>query len=335
MGKPKPEKRAAASSADTAAASPSPVINYPLIFAAALAGAVLSYLVMPATSSSFAKPTTSYVDRSVDPAVARLKVSIITPTTGSRHHYHEALYKCFSSQTHENKELLVYDDSAKPSPFFSSLSDTRVKYIHIPKTKSTVTVGAKRNRLVQEAQGDLIAHFDDDDYYAPEYLIRMIATLVREDSRVAKLTGWFMYSRAQQFFGYWDMNTDSRINPWQPEQEAITLHYDRSLATYIARRMAFPATNWQGYGFSYLYYKKVWEEVGPFESVNLDEDAPWLRKVGDAAIRVSKVNDHEGIAMKFIHKNCTSNVISQYRLPHFIAEKVFGDNVLPYIQNLS
>jgi hypothetical protein len=42
-------------------------------------------------------------------------------------------------------------------------------------------VGEKRNWLVQHATGDYVAHFDDDDYYAPHYISRMVSQILELD----------------------------------------------------------------------------------------------------------------------------------------------------------
>src|SRR5581483_12155914 len=93
-----------------------------------------------------------------------MKVSVVTPTY-AREKYLPSLHACFSAQTHAERELLVLDDSPAPSAFFRGLADPRVRYLHVP---GRLTIGEKRNRLIELATGEAIAFFDDDDYYAPE-----------------------------------------------------------------------------------------------------------------------------------------------------------------------
>ena len=59
-------------------------------------------------------------------------LSVLSPTTFERSWAHESLYRCFAHQSYANKELVVLDTGVAPSPFFSSLDDTRVRYTHIP-----------------------------------------------------------------------------------------------------------------------------------------------------------------------------------------------------------
>ena len=58
-------------------------------------------------------------------------VSVLAPTTSDRHWAHANLYRCFDHQNWPNKELVVLDSGSKASPFFTSLSDPRVRYQHL------------------------------------------------------------------------------------------------------------------------------------------------------------------------------------------------------------
>src|SRR5271154_3261292 len=109
-------------------------------------------------------------------------VSCICPTFG-RPERHQQAYHCFSGLSYPRKELLVLDDSRHPSPFFLALRDPRVRYWHSSSRKS---IGRKRNELVSFAQGDVIQHQDDDDYYAPEYTRAMVDNL--HDADLVKLS---------------------------------------------------------------------------------------------------------------------------------------------------
>lgn len=129
-------------------------------------------------------------------------VSVVTPTRASTQHRHRLLYETYAHQTYPRKELVVLDDSPFPSPFFSSLSDPSVKYTHVP--GAPAALGAKRNALADAAEGTVIAHFDDDDYYAPLYLERMVAELEGSRTWLVKLSGFFSFSCKIGLFGYWD-----------------------------------------------------------------------------------------------------------------------------------
>ena len=107
-----------------------------------------------------------------------MKITIICPTY-NRPERHANLYAVFNHQNYSDKELLVMDDSAEKSPFFAELQDDRVTYLHLT---SSSTIGHKRNLMADIAKGEVIAHFDDDDYYAPDYLQTMLQLIDCADS---------------------------------------------------------------------------------------------------------------------------------------------------------
>ena len=96
-------------------------------------------------------------------------VSIITPTA-NRSAYLPLLYQCVCHQREIDWEWLVLDDSPHADAWMQNTArdDARVTYIHSP---TPLTIGEKRNQLIKQAQYEHIAHFDDDDHYAPEVML--------------------------------------------------------------------------------------------------------------------------------------------------------------------
>lgn len=115
-------------------------------------------------------------------------ISVICPTTTSRKRFHESLYRNFINSTYPNKELIVLQTPDNDSPL-AQISDPRLKFVS---TAENLTTGEKRNRLLVLSSGSIIAHFDDDDYYSPEYLEVMFSNL--GDYDLIKLTSWSFYS---------------------------------------------------------------------------------------------------------------------------------------------
>ena len=113
------------------------------------------------------------------------RVSLITPTFG-RHKFLPLAAKFVSHQSVSDIEWLVLDDSPEPSEFMQRLADPRIVYEH---TAIRCTTGDKRNRLIDRAKGNIIALFDDDDFYGPNYLARMLSALEENDADIAKLAG--------------------------------------------------------------------------------------------------------------------------------------------------
>ena len=71
--------------------------------------------------------------------------------------------KCFLSQDWPDKELVVIDDgAAKVGELVKQLVPDAV-YIYLAKKQ---VIGVKRNLACEAAGGEVICHFDDDDWSA-------------------------------------------------------------------------------------------------------------------------------------------------------------------------
>src|SRR6516165_9725230 len=95
-------------------------------------------------------------------AAAQPLVSCIMPTHNRRPFVPRAI-AYFLRQDYPNKELVILDDGD------DSVDDLipavpQVRYVRLPQR---LPLGAKRNECVCQARGDLILHWDDDDWMAP------------------------------------------------------------------------------------------------------------------------------------------------------------------------
>jgi len=237
-------------------------------------------------------------------------VSIITPTR-NRAALLPLAHRCVAGQSWANLEWLVLDDSPEPSPYMAALDDPRVTYTHDPAPQ---TVGAKRNRLVEAARGTIIAHFDDDDFYAPGYLGSMVAALTEQDAGIAKLLSFFLYDRTRRQLGYWDLTVKRGFHfVWEGRKTGAVA--DLPEAPF--------RDNHLGYGFSYVYRRSAWEE-SRFEDRNWNEDTPFIQQVQKRR-GLAGVHDREGLALHVHHGKNTSKSFPQYRLPAFLLERLFPE----------
>jgi glycosyltransferase involved in cell wall biosynthesis len=105
-------------------------------------------------------------------------VSVIVPTYQRSLFLNHAL-QLVRTQDYPNIEILVVDDSAEPSltpatvvrlPLFPDFipayiikqEQFGVRYFHLTERK---TIGEKRNIAVSNALGEVIVHWDDDDFF--------------------------------------------------------------------------------------------------------------------------------------------------------------------------
>ena len=223
------------------------------------------------------------------------KVSVIT-STRNRESFLPSLFAQFDRQTYDNKELIIFDDSKSPCPFFSTLNDERVKYIHSNEPKTT---GEARNFLTQQASGEIVAIFDDDDVYLPKYLEGMISKLGNND--LIKLDGWYIYKPIEKALFYWDTTINNEWHFHVGGNPTTTVSGDRFDNTFIDR-------NKYGYGFSYVFLKSA--------AKNIRFDTEWnadycfvraLMDNGGKVITIPSSYEDQDYVIHMIHgANCSS-----------------------------
>jgi glycosyltransferase involved in cell wall biosynthesis len=239
-------------------------------------------------------------------------VSIITPTF-ARPDYLPNLSRCVLAQDLRDFEWLILDDSNEPSAFLRQASDPRVVYIHDHSRRS---VGAKRNMLIERARGQIIAHFDDDDYYASNYLSSMVRVLRERDVAMAKLFGFFLYSNLYKTFGYWDLTQRlGRHMIWSKNPMAMAMLTEANNAAW--------RDNHLGYGFSYVYKKEVCHS-SRFPDANWNEDLEFIKQVL-SGFAVAGVQDSRCTCLHVLHQANTSMSFPQYLMPPFLLDTLFPD----------
>ncbi|MDZ7659814.1 glycosyltransferase family A protein [Fodinibius sp.] len=111
-----------------------------------------------------------------DPA-SQPKVSCLT-VTADRKHLMKRAVQCFQNQTYENRELVIIDDGEQDlGDILTDLPADQVKYVKLEK-KPENTLGKLRNRSLDEANGDFLVQWDDDDWYHPERISIQAQTLM-------------------------------------------------------------------------------------------------------------------------------------------------------------
>ena len=118
-------------------------------------------------------------------------VSCIMPTANRRDFVRLAL-RFFQQQDYPNKELIIVDDGQQDVSDLVS-EPARVTYLRLP---SRVSIGAKRNLACLEARGSIIAHWDDDDWYAPSRLSFQITPLIQNEADITGLDSRYVLELA-------------------------------------------------------------------------------------------------------------------------------------------
>src|SRR3712207_6562734 len=101
-------------------------------------------------------------------------VSCIMPTADRRAFVARAV-EYFLRQDYAARELIDVDDGRDAVGDLVP-ADERVRYVRLDKK---LTVGAKRNLACEAARGEVVAHWDDDDWHAPRRLSYQVGELLR------------------------------------------------------------------------------------------------------------------------------------------------------------
>lgn len=188
-------------------------------------------------------------------------VSCVMPTW-NRRPFVRAAIQCFLEQTYENRELVIVDDGDDRILDLVP-DDQRIRYV--PSNRRLVT-GAKRNLCNELAQGEIICHFDDDDWSAPTRLQDQVDRL---EATALPITGYGTLL-------FWDVLT-------------------RQVKRYRAN-----AANMKNYvcGTSFCYLRSFWEQ-SPFPDRQVASDNAFIySRLNDVAASqdcgqlVARIHDH-------------------------------------------
>lgn len=115
-------------------------------------------------------------------------VSCIMPTADRRPFVARAV-EYFRRQDYAASELIVVDDGRDAVGDLVPESE-RVRYVRLD---GKLTVGAKRNLACEMARGEVIAHWDDDDWHAPRRLGYQTAALLDARADACGISTLFFY----------------------------------------------------------------------------------------------------------------------------------------------
>lgn len=233
-------------------------------------------------------------------------VSIITPTYG-RQAFLPAIAACVRAQSYQNIEWLVLDDSETPSAELTQESSSKVRYFH---TAERLSVGEKRNDLLERSNGEVIVHFDDDDFYGANYISNALEYLSSETLDVTLLKGFFVAHLNSNDFGYY--RTLRKKGP--------AFAFNRNGVNPVnLGEINIPFIH-LCYGWSYVYKKRVWDQI-KFKALNTFEDREFIR----AALKNFKSGAYESREMDCVHSvhnQSSSQCFPQFLIPDFIVRSL-------------
>jgi glycosyltransferase involved in cell wall biosynthesis len=127
-------------------------------------------------------------------------VSVIIPTYERPQFLGKAI-ELIQRQDYPNLEIVVVDDGrvsqANNPDLAGALSASNVRYIHLAERLS---IGAKRNIAVENCRGEIVVHWDDDDYFREHRISAQVAPIIRGEVDMTVLEHHYYYILPTQSF---------------------------------------------------------------------------------------------------------------------------------------
>ncbi|MFS8085513.1 MAG: glycosyltransferase, partial [Acidobacteriota bacterium] len=174
-------------------------------------------------------------------------VSCIMPTRNRRPFVGQSI-SYFLRQDYSRKELIILDDG-EDSVADLIPADERIRYVHI---EQRLSIGAKRNLSCEMSRGELIAHWDDDDWMAPHRLGLQVSQLVEKDAHAC--------------------GTHNLLYYWPDAGQAWHYSYPEHERPWLS-------------GCTLLYRRDVWAQ-NPFPEINVGEDSAFVRQLSPERLHV-------------------------------------------------
>lgn len=189
--------------------------------------------------------------RAAAAAPERPLVSCIMPTYDRRRFVPDAL-RYFQRQDYPRLELLILDDGSDPIADLVP-EDSRIRYLRLDRRHP---LGAKRNLGCEAANGEIIAYWDEDDWYAPHRVSYQVAPLLAAQADLTVLGETLFYSYSSGEF-------------WACAPELQRRMFHRGMV-----------------GGTQVFFKKLWLEGRRYPPRSLAEEIEFIKQVGRRGARV-------------------------------------------------
>lgn len=134
-------------------------------------------------------------------------VSCIMPTANRQKFLPFAIHY-FIHQDYPNKELVIIDDGLEPAKALIP-DHPQIRYFY---SEPLGSIGIKRNHACDKAQGEIIMHWDDDDWYAPDWISRQTEALTTSGADITGLNTVLFYSPSVE--KRWVYEDSDLEKPW-------------------------------------------------------------------------------------------------------------------------
>lgn len=144
-----------------------------------------------------------------------MSCTIIIPTF-NRKKFERLIEFNICSQTYKNIIEIIIADDGDEKEILTLNIPYQIKYIKCHR----MSIGNKRNLLVENAKGEYIAHFDTDDIYFPTYIEHSIELMTEKKKNAV--------GTSDMYFLFKDGHTGAMRNPLLSMANEATLVYKKS-----------------------------------------------------------------------------------------------------------
>lgn len=96
--------------------------------------------------------------------------------------------QCFKDQLYPSKELILVNNKFRP------ITDPNDKEIKLATPEAKLTTGMARNFALSVANGQIIAQFDPNYWYAPNRITAQLAGMLKDNAQICLLSSVLQYS---------------------------------------------------------------------------------------------------------------------------------------------
>ncbi len=155
-----------------------------------------------------AEPDNNKHVRIREAATGRAPLATCIMPTADRPEFIQRAVALFLQSDYAERELVIIDDGL--APVEALLPDAPcIRYFRLEQSSS---LGAKRNRACAEARGNIILHWDDDDWYAPGWIGQQVATICANDVDICGLDTVLFYD--PELHRAWRYTYPADQKPW-------------------------------------------------------------------------------------------------------------------------
>jgi glycosyltransferase involved in cell wall biosynthesis len=198
-------------------------------------------------------------------------VSIVNCT--NKLQFVDNLFKNYSNQNWNNKELIIIvnRNAINLTPYRNRAK--HMKNVSIYRLPADVSLGYCLNFAISKARYNYIAKFDDDDYYAPNYISRSMTVLMRENIDVVWKIPVYVYLQSKKCLYIRYPNRKDKLVGFVP-------------------------------GGTIMFKKRVFKFV-KFSNVSLGEDARFLKKCRAMVLKLATTDKYNYVYIR--RKNSNSH----------------------------